>query len=297
VCCSDQRLLTCLCDDQPSHEQPYPPAGVTPEGPAHLLELPSDALGPLSSRLLPATTLSGSFWKPRGRWQLCTAPSGPHRGPQTRGCRGTSPSRQQQQAPCAFHGDADDTWKKPVVPKWPRAWVPAPVVAPLRWGNSRPAAHTGDLPSGREGGGTWCLLGGESRCPGHCAHPPHPPFLPKGSSLQCPRANCHASRLSPGTGPPRVRSRSASAQPQRDTGTGSACSSEPDSHRDVLRKQQQLFQEVHVSQATELGPAWTRLPRPASGRTGTSHHAGCRRPWGLGPSPQWPAWSSSQDWS
>lgn len=58
--------------------------------------------------------------------------------------------------------------------------------------------------------------------------------------------------------------------------------------------------KVHMSQVTKLGPAWTFVPRPASGRTGTSHDAGCQvqlqaclpreqgcsPPWGLRPSPR-----------
>lgn len=182
-----------------------------------------------------------------------------------------------------------------MVPRWPRAWVPAPLVATpqtpppihtldmLRSGSSRPAAHTEDSPSGREGGGTWCLLKGESRCPGHCAHPPHPPpFLPKGSSLPRPRANCHASCLGPAPWPRDGRSRAAGAetlsQCPAPEGRGDAVCPllRARLHRGALCKHQQLFQKVRPSQAAKLGPAWTRLPPLASGCTGTSHPAFCR---------------------
>lgn len=113
-------------------------------------------------------------------------------------------------------------------------------------------------------------------------HHTPPPFLPKGSSLPRPRANCHASCLGPAPWPRDGRSRAAGAetlsQCPAPEGRGDAVCPllRARLHRGALCKQQQLFQKVRPSQAAKLGPAWTRLPPLASGRTGTSHPAFCR---------------------
>ena len=188
-------------------------------------------------------------WPPdRGRGRVGSAgrETSPKPGVPSLGCGGAGPRAAAEPVAQANSGKHPEPLtatrttpgrKQPAVPEGPRARVPAPLAAAPQ---SPPPGHTLDTP--RPGGscpeatrGT-CLRGGQAEGPvlaRRAVSPPrtllprHTPSLPKGSSLQGPRAPRRASRLGPGDRPAAGRETLSQWPPQSDTGTPSARSSGP----------------------------------------------------------------------
>lgn len=167
-----------------------------------------------------------------------------------------------------------------MVPEWPGGHLSDSALdshtGHAEVGEQPPAAPTEDLPSGRGGRGTWCLLGGEFCCPGHCAHPP-----PTCASQRAHLCSAHVP---------------AASAPCPDPETGAPWAAGKRPHEPVTSRRGTWARD-HLGPQSLAASRWTlptarvvlKSPSEPGPRTGASMDISAV-------TGQWPPWHLSQCW-